>query len=142
MSADEKIKQILRQGLEKFGLDVGIVSRIEGNNYTVNFCESTGQGIAVGTEFELLDTYCSDVIRTGKTRYYKDVAEISEMLKHPCYLNTQLRSYVGTPVLIDGEIWGTLNYSSIYPHKLEYTAEEIQFLEDQAATVSQFLVAR
>ena len=111
-----EIKEILQEGLEKFGLDTGIVSRIDGDLYTVMQSLSKGAGIAVGTEFELQDTYCSDVIRTGKTRYYQDVAEITEMLKHPCYLNTQLRAYVGTPVFINGEIWGTLNYSSAYPH--------------------------
>jgi len=142
MSIDEKLGNILREGLEKFGLDIGIVSHIVDDKYTVVQSESTGDGIAVGTEFELQDTYCSDVIRTGKTRFYKDVAEITEMLKHPCYLNTQLRAYIGTPVLIDGLIWGTLNYSSLYPQKLDYTSEEIEFLENRAVLVSEFLSSR
>lgn len=139
MGADQNIKNVLREGLEKFGLDIGIVSLIEGNNYVVYSCESNGEGIASGTGFELQDTYCSDVIRTRKTCFYKDVAEISEMLKHPCYLNTQLRAYIGTPVYVDGVLWGTLNYSSLYPHKLDYTDEEVQFLESQAKVVSCFL---
>ena len=142
MSIDEKIKHILREGLGKLGLDIGIVSHIADDKYTVVQSESTGHGIAVGSEFELQDTYCSDVIRTGKTRFYKDVAEITEMLKHPCYLNTQLRAYIGTPLLIDGLIWGTLNYSSLYPHKLDYTSEEIEFLEKGAAFVSELLSSR
>ena len=139
MTVDEKINKILSEGLEKFGLDIGIVSHITDSTYTVNYCESTGEGIAAGTEFELQETYCSDVVRTGKTRFYKDVAEITEMLKHPCYLNTQLRSYIGTPLFIDGAVWGTVNYSSLFPHKLEYTSEEIQFLEEQAKTVAEIL---
>ena len=142
MIIESKIKDILYEGRERFGLDIGIVSHIENKMYTGVQCVSKGKGISVGTEFELQDTYCSDVIRTGKTRFYKDVAEITEMLKHPCYLNTQLRSYVGTPVFNNGKIWGTLNYSSIYPHKLEYTDEEIQFLENQSATVSRLLYPR
>jgi len=139
MGADQNIQIVLREGLKNFSLDTGIVSRIDENKYVVYSCESNGEGFASGTEFELQDSYCSDVVRTRKTCFYKDVSEISEMLKHPCYLNTQLRAYIGTPVYVDGVLWGTLNYSSLYPRKLDYTNEEIQFLESQAKVISCFL---
>ena len=139
MSRDQEIREILRTGLQTLGLDIGIVSHITGEQYIVVQCESTGEGIAAGTEFELQDTYCSDVIRTGKTRFYKDVAEITEMLKHPCYLNTQLRAYIGTPIIVNGSIWGTLNFSSLYPHRLDYSDDEIQFMEQKAGVISDLL---
>lgn len=139
MSFEEIINQILHQGLQKYHLDIGIVSRIIKDKYTVVRCESTGDGILAGTEFELQDTYCSDVLRSGKTRYYKDVAQITEMLKHPCYLNTQLRAYIGTPLVVNGEIWGTLNYSSLRPRQPDYSDEEVLFLEKQAVTVANLL---
>jgi len=136
---DSILKQMLIDGLDKLGLDTGIISHIVGNTYTVYLCESKDIGIPTGTEFELADTYCSDVIAEGKTKYYRDVAKITAMLKHPCYLNTQLRAYIGTPLRVGGQIWGTLNYSSLSPHKLEYSEEEIAFLEQQAQTVSSLL---
>ena len=142
MGAQEEMKKILLDGLDKIGLDIGIISHIVGNKYVVYLSESTGERIPAGTEFDLEDTYCTDVVQAKSTKYYKDVAEISEMLKHPCYLNTQLRAYIGTPIFIDGEIWGTLNYSSLYPHKLEYTEEEIEYLESQAAAVGVLLATK
>ena len=141
MDRQKQIENLLDQGLSEFGLDIGIVSHIEKSIYVVTYCRSTDTPIRPGTQFELLDTYCADVVRSGKTRFYKDVASISEMLKHPCYLNTQLRSYIGTPVRIEGEIWGTVNYSSMHPHKLDYTKEEIKFLEDQARQIAELLVS-
>lgn len=137
----QQIEELLNQGLSKLGLDIAIVSHIEDSIYVVSYCVSTGEPIPPGTEFELSDTYCSDVVRSGKTRFYKDVAEITEMLKHPCYLNTQLRSYIGTPIRIDGEIWGTVNYSSMHPHKLDYSEEEVRFLEEQSRQIAQLLVS-
>lgn len=139
MNHKQEIEVILQEGLSRFGLDIGIVSHIEDNIYVVSYCRSTDDPIPPGTEFELSDTYCTDVVLTDKTRYYKDVALISEMLKHPCYLNTQLRAYIGTPIQIEGEVWGTLNFSSKFPRKLEYTVEEIDFLENQAVMVSELL---
>lgn len=135
------LEDVLEKGLSEFGLDMGIVSHIEDDKYTVHTCVSSGEGLATGTEFELRDTYCSDVVRTGKTCFYRDVAQITDMLKHPCYLNTQLRAYIGTPVFINGNIWGTLNYSSLFPHKEQYSEEEIRFIDAQARKVSELLTA-
>jgi len=131
--------KLLFDGIKKLGLETGIVSFIEEGIYTVFACESKEKAIPTGTQFDLEDTYCSDVIREGKTRYYKDVAQITSMLKHPCYLNTQLRAYIGTPLRVNGKIWGTLNYSSLKPHKTEYSLDEVAFLEKQAKLMSAIL---
>jgi GAF domain-containing protein len=101
----------------------------------VILCKDDSVSIKPGDEFELSQTYCSDVIKENKTKYYEDVSEITEMLKHPCYLNTQLRAYIGTPLIVNGEIWGTLNYSSLSPHSEDYSQEVIEFLESQAKNV-------
>ena len=139
MNSTQSLNDILIQGVNKLGLDLGIVSNIYGNSYTVFTCLSNEFGIKPGDTFELSQTYCSDVIRDKKTKYYKDVAKISEMLKHPCYLNTQLRAYFGTPLILNGEVWGTLNYSSLIPHKDVYSTDEIEFLESQATIISDIL---
>jgi len=139
MEDHSSLIDILNVGLDAFGLETGIISHIVGNIYTVYLCESKKTEIPAGTEFELADTYCSDVIAEGRTKYYHDVAKISTMLKHPCYLNTQLRAYIGTPLRVGGKIWGTLNYSSLNPHKARYSAKEVAFLEQQAQKVSLIL---
>lgn len=143
MEAREKIVRFLKEGLERFNLDTAIIANISNDIYIVAYCENVGEhGLAAGTQFNLQDTYCADVIRTAATRYYRDVAEITEMLKHPCYLNTQLRAYIGTPVFVDGEIWGTLNYSSLHPRKLNYSKDDIQFLENQSREIAPLLPSK
>ena len=134
-----KINSVLSDGLERFGLTLGIVSHIIEDTYIVHTCVSLDKPIPAGTEFELAETYCTDVVQAQTTLYYKDVAEVSEMLKHPCYLNTQLRAYIGTPILVDGELWGTLNYSSLNPRKVEYTSDEVEFLVEQAILIAPLL---
>jgi GAF domain-containing protein len=79
------------------------------------------------------------VIKTGKTTVYPDVADITEMLKHPCYLNIQLRAYIGIPVLSGGRIWGTPNYSCKRPRKDEYSQQEIDFVESQARQLADLI---
>lgn len=139
MKAHNLLNDILTEGAHMFGLDLAIVSNINDQVYLVHSCRKNKMGISPGSIFELSKTYCADVINDGCTKYYEDVAEITEMLKHPCYLNTQLRAYVGTPVTVNGNIWGTLNYSSQLPNKIVYTPQEIEFLESQAHEVGRIL---
>ena len=139
MEKHNLLNNLLIEGTKVLGLDLGIISNINDEVYIVHSCKNNNMGIEPGSAFELSKTYCSDVIKDGCTKYYEDVAEISEMLKHPCYLSTQLRAYVGTPVMVNKKIWGTLNYSSLSPHKSVYSTEEIEFLESQAKEVRRIL---
>lgn len=142
MSSQNQLETILTEGIEMLGLDLAIISNINGETYKVHSCKSSDSTIKPGDIFGLSQTYCSDVIFEKNTKHYKDVAVISEMLKHPCYLNTQLRAYIGTPVFVNGEIWGTLNYSSLLPRASEYSETEIQFLKEQAKKVGEILEAK
>jgi len=136
MDFHNQIQSILTTGIRKLGLNVAIVSVIQGDSYKVYACDSGDSGIKVGDHFELSGTYCSDVIKKEQTKFYEDVAEISEMLKHPCYQATQLRAYIGTPIILNNQIWGTLNYSSMSPHKNLYSTDEIKFIEHQAKEIA------
>ena len=69
------------------------------------------------------------------------VATITEMLKPPVYLNTQLRAYIGTPLIIGGKLWGTLNYSLKTPRKRDYSLREIEFVESQARRVAELVTS-
>ena len=139
MGAEYLINEILNHGVNKLGLDNAIVSKIDGNIYKVVACLSQDLPIKSGDEFELSKTYCFDVMLEKSTKFYEDAAVVSEILKHPCYLSTQLRAYIGTPIFINDEIWGTLNYSSLSPHRSVYTDEEIEFLEAQAERIADIL---
>ncbi len=135
------LKNELNNGVSKLGLNLGIVSKIDGEMYKVITCTENEVGVLPESHFELAQTYCADVIKTRKTRFYTDVAEITEMLKHPCFLNIQLRAYIGTPIFHAGEIWGTLNYSSRRPREDHYDEKEIEFLEYQARRVGSLIAS-
>jgi GAF domain-containing protein len=139
MSKHKIFDHILKNGLKVLNLEIGIISRINSDVYTVIHCVGGGSKIKNGDEFELADTYCADVIKEKQTKYYYDVAKISEMLKHPVYLNTQLRAYIGTPIIVQNVIIGTLNYSSGDPREVVYTNDEVRFIERQAQQVAALL---
>ena len=139
MDIPSTLNDILAKGCEVLELDVGIVSNIVDETYTIFSCHNGKPGMKAGIKFELSNTYCSDVINQKTTKYYDDVANITGMLKHPCYIYTQLRAYIATPLIVNGRLWGTLNYSSLLPRSTNYSAHDVVFLESQAREVETIL---
>jgi GAF domain-containing protein len=139
MNFNDRLNDLLDSGCKALGLDIGIISQVEGDTYTVLACTNNRLGIKDGRIFELSQTYCCDVVAENCTKYYADVANITEMLKHPCYLNSQLRAYIGTPIIFEEKTFGTLNYSSMTPRKDPYSNSDIEYLESLAKQASQLI---
>lgn len=135
--------EILVHGNSVLGLDVGIISSIKDQAYLVVVATINDHitqpldhySLKTGNQYTLRDTYCSDVIRTNQTLHYSDEKNHPTMQNHPCYLSTQLRAYIGTPLTINDAIFGRLNYSSANPLQKAFTKEEIRFIEAQARSV-------
>ncbi|WP_455200625.1 GAF domain-containing protein [Kaarinaea lacus] len=133
------LRKILLEGKSRFGVHVGIISRIENNQYHVHAIDTDYSGIKQGDIFTLGDTYCRDVFCKEQTMTFDDVAEISEMLKHPVYLSTQLRAYIGTPLIVDNQIWGTLNFSSRLPKQPVFSPSDFKVIETLAERASKII---
>lgn len=133
------LRKILLEGKSHMGLNVGIVSRIHKEQYHVYAINTDYGGIRNGDIFELGNTYCKQVAANKRTMTFDDAGEISEKLKHPCYLGTQLLAYIGTPLIIDDRIWGTLNFSSRKPRKCDFSDADFRLVESLAEQVEQYL---
>ena len=77
------------------GLDVGIVSNIEGDVYTVRNVYAPAGGLHCGQQFDVGTTYCSITLQNAA-----DVLSIPQMSKskhadHPCFRKFQLECYLG-----------------------------------------------
>jgi len=112
LSFSERLDAILQLGCDHFGMLFGILSRVQGQHYTVIQVRSPGDSIQPGTAFELGSTYCVHTLSAnGPTGFHH--AGASDIRSHPCYLQFELESYFGVPVVVDGEPFGTLNFSNV-----------------------------
>lgn len=111
-SGDQKIHRILQLGCECFQTSTAIVSKVQGNTYTVLFSESEISPVEAGTEFELGDTYCVHTLNVDHpVAFHK--ASRSHIASHPCYTMFRLETYIGVPLIIDGAVFGTLNFTCL-----------------------------
>ena len=107
-----QLRRALQLGAHHFGLEIGIISRIEGSRYTVqHHITPSDMELRYGQEFELGQTYCDLTVQQ------MDVFAVDEMCrsahaKHPCYQAFNLETYIGAPFHIQGQFYGTVNFSS------------------------------
>lgn len=126
---EDIIQEYLNAGMELLNLEFAISSRIEETDYIIESCISPNNELQIGAVFELPGTYCSRVVELEKSVTYEEVGSIPEMLGHPVYQNMKLESYIGTPIWVNGRIYGTVNFSSRAIRKRKFSSAEVQFVE-------------
>ena len=110
MGFETRMAEILKLGSDHFGLPLGIQSRIDGHIYVVEHCHDVSGGLQPGLRFDLDNTYCMHtLLADGPTGFHH--AGESDIREHPCYKTFQLEAYLGCPIVVDGERYGTLNFS-------------------------------
>ncbi len=113
---EAKINNALKLTTDLLGFEIGIVSRIEEDTYTIMHYYPESADLEVGMQFDLRETYCSITLQS------EDVVCIDEMKTspykaHPCYSKFSLESYIGVPLIVDEAAVGTINFSSSSPRK-------------------------
>ncbi|MBK9740811.1 MAG: GAF domain-containing protein [Actinobacteria bacterium] len=107
----ELMRRALAVGSEYLGLPLGIVSRIDGDDYEIVVQVSPDNAIADGQHFPLGHTYCHITLTSDEVLAIDSMRE-SEWSSHPCYQAFRLESYIGVAIRVAGERYGTLNFSS------------------------------
>ena len=115
----EQLRKALEIGCAFLGLPIGIISRIEGDDYEVLVQVSPEDGLADGQHFPRGDTYCDITLRSQDVLAIARMAE-SDHAGHPCYTAFGLETYIGVATNVGGQPFGTLNFSS--PNPLPHAA--------------------
>ena len=106
----QQITSLLELGTEYLDLDVGIVSDVEDTTYRVRNCVSPDDAITAGDVFDLSETFCSLVYEANEPVSFHTPAD-GGVKKHPAYRKQGAESYIGVPIYVAGERYGTLNFS-------------------------------
>jgi PAS domain S-box-containing protein len=110
----EKVTALLEVGRDRFGLDLGLLAHVEDDRYTVEACSTSGDPIASGESFDLAETFCERTLRARSAVDFH-AAHPDRERSHPAYAAFGVESYIGAPVVVHGEPFGTVNFSSTSP---------------------------
>jgi PAS domain S-box-containing protein len=122
------LRTALTLGCRYLGLPFGIISRIQGDNYTVQVQVSPPGTLSDNQHFPLGQTYCSLTLKNDDVLAINHMGK-SEYASHPCYQSFGLESYIGVALRMEGMTHGTLNFSSPEPRSpSHFTKAEIEFV--------------
>lgn len=141
-SYQELFLAYLKAGCGFFQMPTGIISKIEGEVYTIQAVESDMTSLTAGDTFALNNTYCQSVVEQQKTVVLTHVGQMPHMHSHPVYQNLRLESYLSAPVYVNGRLFGTLNFSSQLPRAQQFAPYEIETLELMAESLGWFLTVQ
>lgn len=137
----DQIEEALKTTTQLLGMDVGMLSRIEGSRYAVEFCYAPEVDHAPGGVYELGHSYCSisltanDLLAISHTR-------LPKKQRHPCSGLFNIESYVGLPIYVYDELYGTLNFSGCEPRSEPFTKQDKDFIRMLGAWISSALENR
>jgi len=80
-------------------------------------------------------------IRKEKTVSINEINGVLGMKLHPLYDFIPCEVYISSPIIIDNNVWGTLNFTSLEVRNEPFTLEHIAFNEKQADRIASAIVA-
>ncbi|MEG3843532.1 EAL domain-containing protein [Microcoleus sp. herbarium14] len=136
---EELVDDYLTAGCLMFGLSIGIMAEVEGENFIVRAAKTDLGYFVRGLELNLCDTYCAQAIELQKTVACSHIRARIEMRDRPAYQKCKSESYIGTPIFVNNKIYGTLSFSSAEIKKKDFEYQEIEIIELMAQSIGKIL---
>ena len=138
-----QILDLLAMGLDGFGLDIAILSKIEQNTYSVELCITPDDvEMNSGDQFDFAATFCDITCKAQGPVALEHVGEHHQHSSHPAYQAFGLESYIGIPIHVNGTLYGTLNFSSHKPFPRKFRDIDIEALTLMASWIEVELTRR
>ncbi len=132
--ASDRIQAMLAMGCQRFGMTIGILCHVEDESYEVVQVIAPGGEVAQGDTFALADTYCQDTLRARAPLGFEH-ASASPWRQHPCYRKFGLEAYLGVPVRVGDQVFGTLSFSAFKPRAAPFTIVDRELIQLMAQWV-------
>ena len=140
---DSQVLSLIRMGLDRFGLDIGILSEIKDNQYKVLLCITPEEvPLKSGDEFNFPETYCSLTYKANAPVAVEHAEHDDILANHPAYAAFGLETYIGIPIKLFGKNYGTLNFSSPSPYEKKFNEIDVEALKIMGSWIETELVRR
>jgi PAS domain S-box-containing protein len=113
LTFEQRLQSLLLMGAELFGLEIGILSHIEGDNYQVIAVQCPDGSIHKGDMVDLEKTFCVFTTMSAEPLYFESIrfSGFSFSMNQPIFA---IEAYMGTPVIVNGKLYGTLAFWSAH----------------------------
>ena len=138
VSIDEQIYEMLKLEAQVLDMEIGKVCKIdpvENSNTFVHVYSIPELNIPQGRIAQLQQTFCSITYTRDEPLAINHVAE-SEFKEYMCYSASEQESYIAHQVFVNGELYGTISFSSRHPRKTPFSSIDKELIRLMANWVS------
>jgi PAS domain S-box-containing protein len=111
ISFKDQLASLLELATKSLGMEVGLLSRIEGKDYSIIDFINKSPNLAKNKIYNLNDTYCDITYDKDRLVAIPEMKK-SEYSRHSCYKKFAMESYIGAPYWVKGKRYGTLAFMS------------------------------
>ncbi|GAA0719237.1 GAF domain-containing protein/DNA-binding NarL/FixJ family response regulator [Halorubrum trapanicum] len=104
---ERKVEKLLALGRDVIGAESGLLSHVQGSRYVVEVADDATGSFGAGAVVDLEETNCERVVSTEASLQVRDIASDPELSSRPGFVREGISCYVGAPVVVDGDVYGT-----------------------------------
>lgn len=124
---NDKVDAVLAMGCAFFHLPSGIITRIDGDELEILSAQFPDDRFKRGARFKLASMYSGRVVAAGETIAIHD-GRTPDWTSHPAHQDFKLEAFIGTPVRVSGEVYGTISFAGPEPRPQPFSETEIDFI--------------
>jgi len=137
LSFTAQVEALLELGREELGTKYGTLSRIEGTEYVFEVVAAADDSIQAGDVAPVSATNCEIAASTRETLVLGDVArDAPEETDRDGYTEWGIACYIGAPVVIDDEVYGTFCFYGTTPRDGQFSDWEVTLVDLMSRWVS------
>ena len=136
-SFEERVDDLLRIGQGIFGTEYGTLSRVHDDDYVFEVVRAPDDSIQAGDIVDLSATNCEQVVLTEETLVLGNVAEDApELTDRAGFTEWGISCYLGTPVVVDDDVYGTFCFYDTEPRRETFSDWEVTLVDLMGRWVS------
>lgn len=131
---------ILKIACDFLEINAGIISKIKNSTYTVvdYFSNDINQENIRNKVYNIEETFSIVTLTEGKVIYFED-SKTSAYSNHVFFKNHDIRTYIGVPIWVNNEIFGTLSFYNKEPREKYFSETDLDFVKHLGKWISNFL---
>jgi PAS domain S-box-containing protein len=128
---EERVDALLSLVRETIGTDYATLSNVQGERYVFEAVDAPSDAdLEAGDTTPLEGTNCERAVATEQTLALQDVeADAPELADRGGNAEWGISCYLGTPVTVDGEVYGTFCFYDMEARSEEFSDWEVAFVE-------------
>ncbi len=123
LTVEEKFDRVLKIGTEELGYPIGYITRLTDSSLEIISAVGDHDVIQENNTVPLDITFCEQTITKGESLSLSDTVSSEQWADSKAFKQTGFRCYVGAPIIVDGETYGSLCFASEQPQN-ETTVED------------------